>query len=112
MIISSLICFIFSKELLFGIPGENKKETAMMERGMQKLTNSTPQLNNLGSRISGVQSTTTRIKQDPNDFLFGMSSNDQKKHLTQLWVDHRRIGSQSTLQQRSRMTTYVIGKVW
>ena len=84
----------------------------MMERGIQKLTNSTPQLNNLGSRISGVQPTTTRIKQDPNDFLFGMSSNDQKKHLPQLWVDHRRIGSQSTLQQRSRMTTYVIGKEW
>ena len=84
----------------------------MMERGMQKLTNSTPQFNNFGSRISGVQSTTTKIKQDPNDFLFGMSSNDQKKHLPQLWVDHRRIGSQSTLQQHLRMTTYVIGKEW
>ena len=33
----------------------------MMERGLQKLTNSTPQLNTLGSRISGVQSTTDRI---------------------------------------------------
>ena len=84
----------------------------MMERGLQKLTNSTPQLNTLGSRISGVQSATTRIKQDPNDFLFGISSNDQKKHLQQLWVEHRRIGCQSTLQQRSRMTTYIIGKEW
>ena len=51
----------------------------MMERGLQKLTNSTPQWNTLGSRISGVQSTTTRVKQEPNDLLFGLSSNDQKK---------------------------------
>ena len=56
------------------------KENAMMERGLQKLTNTTtPQWNTLGSRISGVQSTTTRVKQEPNDFLFGLSSNDQKK---------------------------------
>ena len=51
----------------------------MIDRGLQKLTNSTPQWNSLSSRISGVQSTSSRVKQEPNDFLFGLSSSDPKK---------------------------------
>ena len=53
-----------------------------MERGLQKLSNTTPQWNTFGPKISGVQSTTTRVKQEPNDFLFSLSSSDQKKTLT------------------------------
>ena len=55
------------------------KEHAIMECGLQKLSNTTPQWNTFGPKISGVQSTTTRVKQEPNDFLFGLSSSDQKK---------------------------------
>ena len=51
----------------------------MMEGGLQKLSNTTPQWNTFGPKISGVQSTTTRVKQEPNDFLFGLLSSDQKK---------------------------------
>ena len=50
-----------------------------MERGLQKLSNIAPQWNTFGPKISGVQSTATRVKQEPNDFLFGLSSSDQKK---------------------------------
>ena len=75
----TLIRFLFLPELVFGIDGEHTKEKAMMERGLHKLTNTTPQWNALGSKISGVQSTTTRVKQEPNDLLFGLPSNDQKK---------------------------------
>ena len=53
-----------------------------MERGLQKLSNATPQWNTFGPKISGVQSTTTRVKQEPNDFLFCLSSSDQKKTAT------------------------------
>ena len=51
----------------------------MMERGLQKLSNTTPQWNNFGAKISGVQTTMTRVKQEPNDLLFGLSSSDQNK---------------------------------
>ena len=54
----------------------------MMERGLQKLSNTTPQWNTFGPKISGVQSMTTRVKQEPNDFLFGLSSSDQKEKPT------------------------------
>ena len=75
----TLIAFLLLPELAFGIPGESTKENAMLEHGLQKLTNTTPQWNTFGPKISGVQSMTTRVKQEPNDFLFGLSSNDQKK---------------------------------
>ena len=66
-------------ELAFGIPGESMKENAIMERGLQRLSNATPQWNTFRPKISGVQSTTTRVKQEPNDFLFGISSSNEKK---------------------------------
>ena len=66
-------------ELAFGIPGECTKEHAIEERGLQKLSNTTPQWNTFGPKISGVQSTTTRVKQEPNHFLISLSSSDQKK---------------------------------
>ena len=53
----------------------------MMEHGLKKLANSTPQWNSVGPKVSGMQSSNTRIKQEPNDLLFGVSSNDQKQAL-------------------------------
>ena len=49
-----------------------------MEHGLKKLINSTPQWNTVGPKASGIQSSTTRIKQEPNNFLFGILSSDQK----------------------------------
>ena len=51
-------------ELAFGVPGESTKEHAIMERGLQKLSNTTPQQNTFGPKISGVQSMTNRVKQE------------------------------------------------
>ena len=41
---------------------------------MKKLANLTP-----GPKVSSIQSSNTRIKQGPNDLLFGISSSDQKQ---------------------------------
>ena len=51
----------------------------MMERGLKKLANSTPQWNTVGPKVSGIQSSNSRIKQEPNDLLFGMSSSNAKQ---------------------------------
>ena len=49
-----------------------------MEHGLKKLTNSTTNRNNVGPKVSGIQTSKPRIKQEPNNFLFGISSSDQK----------------------------------
>ena len=50
-----------------------------MECGLKKLTNSTPNWNTVGPKVSGIQLLNTRIKQEPNNFLFGISSSDHKQ---------------------------------
>ena len=50
-----------------------------MECGLKKLSNLTPQWNTVGPKVSGMQSSNIRIKQEPNNFLFGISSSDQKQ---------------------------------
>ena len=58
------------------------KEQEIMECELQKLTNTTPQWNTFGPKISGMQSTTARVKKEPNDMLFSISFSDQKKAAT------------------------------
>ena len=40
--ILTLNCFLLWPELAFGVPGESTKGHEIMERGLQKLTNTTP----------------------------------------------------------------------
>ena len=70
--ILTMNCYLLLPELAFGVAGESMKRHEIMERGMQKLTNTTPQWNTFGPKISGMQLTTTRVK----------SSSDQKKAAT------------------------------
>ena len=51
----------------------------MMEHCLKKLAISTPQWNTVGPKVSGIQALNTRIKQEPNDLQFGMSSSDAKQ---------------------------------
>ena len=80
--ILTMNCFLLLPELAFGVAGESMKGHEIMECGLQKLTNMTPQWNTFGPKMSGMQSTTTRVKQEPNDLLFSISSSDQKKAAT------------------------------
>ena len=80
--ILTMNCFLLLPELAFGVAGESTKGHEIMERGLQKLTNTTPQWNTFGPKISSMQSMTTRVRQEPNDLLCGISSSDQKKAVT------------------------------
>ena len=80
--ILTMNCFLLLPELAFGVAGESTKGHEIMECGLQKLTNTTPQWNTFGPKISSMQSTTTRVKQEPNDLLFGILSSNQKKAVT------------------------------
>ena len=66
-------------EQLLGGGGGSTRGHEMVERGLKKLANSTPQWNTVGPKASGIQSSNTRIKQEPNDLLFGISSSDAKQ---------------------------------
>ena len=96
-------------ELAFGIPGESMKENAIMERGLQRLSNATAQWNTFGPKISGVQSTTTRNR-SPMIFYLEYPPATRRRQDQVLRMQLKRIGCQSTSQLHSRMTTYVIGK--
>ena len=50
-----------------------------MECGLKKMANSTPQWNTVGPKVCSIQSLNTKIKQEPNDLLFSVSSSDQKQ---------------------------------
>ena len=63
----------------FGVGGGSTRGQEMMERGLKKLANSTPQWNTVGPKVSGIQPLNTTIKQEPNDLLFGISSSDAKQ---------------------------------
>ena len=70
-------CLIFTEQGLGGGLASSKGHE-IMECGLKKLTNLTPNWNTVGPKVSGTQSSNIRIKQEPNDFLFGVSSSDQK----------------------------------
>ena len=71
-------CHLIFTEQGLGAGLASSKGHEIMECGLKKLTNSTPNWNTVGPKVSGIQSLNTRIKQEPNDFLFGISSSDQK----------------------------------
>ena len=75
----TLNCHSPFTEQHLGEGGGSTRGHEMMERGLKKLANSTPQWNTVGPKVSGIQALNTRIKQEPNDLLFGISSSDAKQ---------------------------------
>ena len=106
----TLNCHWPSTDQPLGGGGGSTRGQEMMERGLKKLANSTPQWNTVRPKVSGIQASNTRIKQEPNDLLFGMSSSDVKQAVPGKTGTAHDDWLPITSRLRSRMMTYVIGK--